>query len=160
MTQFLNTMIDGLVFTNLQDDELGRDGIIYSLYVAVMKDMIKETRLIILKVPAYLATQEVAHASDLMWTTLQTLTLEDDEDHLRYSAMGRQVWKNTSDHDLEMVVGERTTQESGYSHPELPFTVTIRHNPKKKSMYQYPNKMLVSSALNTFQATFTLRLLA
>ena len=100
-------------------------------------------------VPSEFATQKQSHIHNLQWQNLQTR-------NLAYSyRLKSQPWVLPDDvPDIMLYVSSRTKEHSVYTSPGFPFEILLLHDSKKKTIYQYNNKIMLSSALNTFNSVF------
>ena len=84
---------------------------------------------------------------DVVWQNLQTR-------HLLNSYRLRPQHLNIISHrvnDVLLHVVRRTPKHTEYRAPSFPYEVLLLHDPKKKTVYQYSNKIYLSAALDTFQ---------
>lgn len=100
-------------------------------------------------VPDNFATQKHSRIHDLQWQNLQTRNLV-------YSyRLKSQHWVLPDDvPDIMLYISSRTKEYSVYTSPGFPFEILLLHDSKKKTIYQYNNKIMLSSAINTFNSVF------
>lgn len=123
----------------------------YVLYVAKIHCQLAGGigRYIILFVPVHLAIKDEDTIGNLAWVNLQTYEMRDA---FRGFALRSQKWdypRGIPDPVLNIL--NRDERFSYYLTNNLPYEITMRHNPKKKSIYQYYDKMNLSAALSSFQ---------
>jgi hypothetical protein len=102
-------------------------------------------RYVLLFVPKHYATKNQAHISELKWQNIQTRELP-------YSyRLKRQVWviPRGSD-DILLHIKDRTKTHSEFYAEGLPFEILLLHNPKKKTLLQYHDKITLTAAIETF----------
>jgi len=106
-------------------------------------------RYVLLFVPNHLAFKTQSQISELPWQNLQTRDLT-------YSyRLKNQPWLMPRDApDVLLEVRSRNKQYSTYGSSELPFEILLLHDSKKKTIYQYNNKIMLSAAINTFNGVF------
>lgn len=139
----INEYFKDLVFTKVVENREG-----YAIYGAGISSGIggQISRYVLVFVPVMYATKQQSKIKNLMWKNLQTRNLVDSY------KLKPQRWtyeRNISDYLL--TIQERTNKHSSYIHPDFPFEVLLLHNPKKKTNYQYPNKINLSSAIEVFE---------
>lgn len=150
----INKYFTGLTFTRI--DEKGTpDGTHFAVYGAGIAGMFGDGNAlyVLLFVPAHLAVQTKGSISELPWENLQTR-------RLKYGyPLRKQSWKPPRNlPDPIFQVTERTAGYTSYHGPQgFPFEVILLHDPRKKTKYQYYNKITLSSALETFSSSFTYR---
>lgn len=137
----INSYFKNLVFTKV-DEKQGF--IIYGAGVASGLGG-GSKRYVLLFVPSHLAFTNRGRITDLPWQNLQTR-------QLTYSyRMKSQHWalqRDTSDFILE--VKERHKNYSSYACRDLPFEILLLHDPQKKTLYQYRNRLTLAAALGMF----------
>ncbi len=140
----------GLVF--LRDKTVNS----YTFYVASIQTFIGNgQKYVILLVPFNKAYHEKAKIYQLAWVSLQTRILQE-----RFQVPDQTLDHKTLDHrysenKIKLTVKNRTSVQTDYFCP-LPIELSILHDPKKKSMYQWPDTMELRQALNTFQCVIKL----
>lgn len=142
--EVINSYFKNLIFSKVDEKE---GFVIYG--VCVTSGLGGGTkRYVLLFVPKHLAFKPKARIHELAWQNLQTR-------ELAYSyKLPQQRWTRPRDaYDEEIFVKDRNTKHSLYS-CSLPFEILLLHTPKKKTIYQYRNKLAISSALETFNAIF------
>lgn len=141
----LNFYFKDLLFTQV-DRKQG-----YTIYGAAIKSMIGggKQRYILLFVSNHLAIKKQAKITELPWQNLQTRNLQ-------YSyKLKRQDWMPPRDMpNILFGVVNRTKNYSTYYNPEFPFEIILLHEAKKKTMYQYNNKLTLTSIIETFNSVF------
>ncbi len=149
--EILNKYFEQLLFTKVDEKQMPT-GQRFTVFGAGIKGMFGDgnNRYVLLFVPEHLAVQKQARIYELPWENLQTRSL-------RYSyRLKKQKWDPPRNlQDVELRVADRTKTHSVYLGPEwFQFEVLLLHNPRKKTQYQYRNKMRISSALETFSSVF------
>lgn len=140
---FINEYFKDLVFTRVVDNREG-----YAIYGAGISSGIggEKMRYVLLFVPVLYSSKRQSKIKDLMWKNLQTRNLVDSY------KLKPQRWSYDRDvTDFLLTIQERTKKHSIYTNPELPFEILLLHNPKKKTDYQYSNKINLSSAIELFE---------
>lgn len=135
-----------LTFTRI-DEKQG-----YALYAAMIDSLLQNgsQRYVILFVPAHLAIKTHAKIHELPWQNLQTRTL------VNSYRLRKQAWQSKRGlPDFEFEAISRDKNYTVYRGPSnFPFEVLMIHNPKKKTTYQYNNRMMLSSMLENFNSIF------
>lgn len=144
----INAYFQSLEFYLVEQKNI--EGVSYSLYVAKIYSLLADgQRYVMLFVPASSTDVAKSHISVLPWESLQTRVLQKDYN----IPMQRLNIKNNRE-DIIQVIGK--TQTCTYYGSHLPLQFALLHNPKKKSLEQYPDKLLVSQALQTFSCVVKL----
>lgn len=104
---------------------------------------------VLLFVPSHLAFKTQSRINELPWQNLQTR-------NLTYSyRLKSQPWVMPRDiPDVLLEVKSRNKQYSTYISDDIPFEILLLHDSKKKTIYQYNNKINLSAAINTFNGVF------
>ena len=151
--EVINSYFKGLTFTRV--DEKQTDGQNFTVYGAGVTGLYGDgySRYVLLFVPSHLAIKTRAKIFELPWETLQTRSL-------KYSyKLRQQPWgppRGLIDPVLQIYKREKT--HSTYYGPQtFPFEILLLHDPRKKTLIQYYDKMRVSSALETFSSVFVYR---
>ena len=141
----LNSYLDSLIFTRVEE----KGG--YAIYGAGISGMIGggKQRYILLFVPSHLAISSKEKARNLPWKNMQTRTL-------MYSyKLRKQNWKPSRDlTDFELNVVHRTDKFSEYRSQGFPFEVLMLHDPKRKTKFQYHNRLSLYSVIESFNSVF------
>lgn len=141
----LNSFFKNLIFTRV-DEKQG-----YIIYGACVSSGLGAgtKRYILLFVPSHLAFKNQGKIDDLPWQNLQTRQLS-------YSyRLKHQSWTLPRGADnIVLHVQKRDKNYSTYKAQNFPFEVLLLHNPKKKTSYQYHNKLGLKSSIETFSAVF------
>ena len=137
----VNSYFDTLIFL-LKERRQG-----YDIYVSkISSGLAGHSRYVILYSKHGLMFKSKARITEIPWETLQTRTLQS----IAYD-IPEQAWRipyNKS--DILLTVSTREQQYSQYSNPSFPFEVLLLNDPKKKTIYQYNNKIMLSAAIDTF----------
>ncbi len=146
----VNKYFDKLVFTRI--DEKETMGQRFTVYGAGINCRFEDgnARYVLVFVPAHLAIKTKANIRELPWENLQTR-------HLHYSyRLRKQSWNPSRDlQDVDLQVTKREKTYSTYTGPPgFPFEVLMLHDPRKKTVYQFHNKLRVSAALESFSTVF------
>lgn len=141
--EIINEYFKELVFTKVVEDKEG-----YAIYGAGIHSNIgvDTMRYVLAFVPVVYAKKRQSLLKNLMWKNLQTRTLKNSY------KLKQQNWKMPRDvPDFLLSVVERKKECSIYRCNELPFEILLLHNPKKKTEYQYRNKLMLSAAIDIFE---------
>lgn len=142
---FIESYFSDLIFTRLDS----RDG--FTMYVARLGDMMSHgERYVMLFVPMMEAKQKSGRIKEIPWVNFQTRLLTQFEDG---RVLSRQIFKPpriSNQKEILLKIVERTKAHTKYLSPSGE-TITLLHDPRKKTMYQYHNSIALSSALDTFQ---------
>ncbi len=145
----LNKYLEKLTFTRV--DEKAIDNRTYVVYGAGIEGDLGagKQRYVLLFVPSHLAIKSQARATELPWCNLQTRTMT-------YGyRLKRQQWTLSDDlPNFHFYIKERTNKSSEYAIPEFPFEVLLLHDPKKKTKYQFYDKMNLYSIMVSFSSVF------
>ena len=143
--EIFNKYFENLVFTRIEEKQ---GFVIYGAGIAAMFGAGMQ-RYILLFIPSHLAFKNQAKISELSWQNLQTRSLA-------YSyKLKAQSWNMARDvPDILLNVAERNKNYSTYKGNDFPFEILLLHDPKKKTSYQYHNKIMISAAVETFNAVF------
>lgn len=144
--EIINAYFKSLVFTRIEE----KQG--YAIYGAGVNSGISGGigRYVLVFVPSHLAVLSRAKITDLAWTNIQTRELRDSY------RLKKQVLKLSHTlPNIELHIISRDKKSSTYIADGFPFEIVLLHNPKKKSAYQYNNKMMLSSVLDTYQCVIT-----
>ena len=137
----INSYFPNIIFTKVQQKE---QYIIYAASIAAsLGDGSKHYVLVF--VPVHLAIKNKAKIEDLTWVNIQTRTIKNGY------KLPQQKWDlpfNNS--DLFFNVIDRMDTYSKYISQDGNFELLLINDPKKKTKYQYYNKMSLSGALSTF----------
>lgn len=107
-------------------------------------------------VPDHLAILEKAYLSDLQWENVQTRTLTNGYKLPTGHSMPQQKWTVPRDVGNFMFnIINRDEHKSRYSAEGHALELVLIHDPKKKSQYQYHNKMNLVAALATFRCVIS-----
>ena len=144
----LNSYFKTLIFTKIEEKEG------FTVYGAGISSGLGagKQRYILLFVPQHLATKNRAKINELQWKNLQTRELQ-------YSYnMRKQAWKMDRDaKDIILEVKDRNKKYSTYiasGGEYFPFEILLLHNPKKKTIFQYRNRLTLSAAIEMFNSVF------
>ena len=158
----INHFFSKLVFTKVEE-KTTEQGTRFFVYGAGVKGSLGNgRRYVLLFVPYHLAIQRQAKIHELPWQNLQTRTLGEDAYRLKI-----QQWTLPRDApDILLQVIRRNSHHSEYvgyvpnphgpQYPPLdfPFEILLLHNRKKKTKYQYNDRLMLSTAIDTFNAVF------
>jgi len=141
--EIINHYFKNLLFTKVVENKEG-----YAIYGAGIFSGIGggKMRYVLLFVPVSDAFQRQAKIHELKWKNLQTRTLEDS-----YKLKTQRWVLPTNIPDFLLSVQTRNKKYSIYTNPEIPFEILLLHNPRKKTEYQYRNKMMLSAAIDMFE---------
>jgi len=146
----LNKYFSQLIFTRVDEKETA-DGTRFAVYGAGVGGSFGDgnARYILLFVPAHLAVKTRARIYELPWENLQTRNL-----HYSYR-LRKQTWSPSRDlPDITLQISQRTKTHSIYLSSNFPFEVLLLHDLRKKTQYQYHNRITMTAALETFSSVF------
>lgn len=148
--EFINRYFRGLLFSKVDD----RDG--FTIYGACIASGLGggRKRYILLYV-----RHDVSHYSDgavriddVTWTCLQTRELQGS-----YKLKPQSWIMPASAEDCMFEITSRTIGESVFKSEQLPsVNLSMVHDPRKRSKYQYHNRMLLKAMLTMFKAVITI----
>lgn len=148
----LNKYFEELTFSYIEE----KKG--YAIYGAAIHSQMAgdKQRYVLVFVPAHLGIQTSAKLSELPWRNLQTRLCSKITYRLK-----PQAWTFPYKLlNLTFRVSNRNKTYTTYQQemaddvPVFPFDVLLIHNPKKKSVYQYPNGMNLHWAIDQFSTVF------
>lgn len=141
--EIINDYFKDLVFTKVVENKEG-----YAIYGAGVSSGLggDKSRYVLLFVPVMYATKSRSKIENLMWKNLQTRNLEDS-----YKLKSQRWFLPKDNPDFLLTVQKRTKDYSSYESPDLPFEILLLHNPRKKTEFQYRNKLALSSAIDMFE---------
>lgn len=143
----LNSYFKNLIFTKIEEKEN------HMLYGAGIASGLAggKKRYVLLFVPKQFAIPHKARIHELKWQNLQTRELQ-------YSYnLKNQSWKLGRElQDIILEVQDRNKKFSTYAstNGNFPFEVLLLNNPKKKTIYQYRNKLTLTAAVEIFNTLF------
>lgn len=139
----INFYFKDLVFTKVVENKEG-----FAIYGAGISSGIGggKKRYVLLFVPVSLAVRKQGKIQDLSWKNLQTRTLEES-----YKLKSQRWLMPKEVPDFLLSVKTRTKKYSTYVCDEIPFEILLLHNPRKKTEYQYRNKLTLSAAIDMFE---------
>lgn len=142
MVDVINRAFESLIFTKAEEKEG------YSVYAAGIASGLAggSHRYVLAFVPNHLSNKKQCKIYELNWINIQTRQL------LYSYRMKSQIWTIPTDiNDVLLSVSHRDKDYSMYSSNFFPFDVKLLHDPKRKTQYQYNNKLFLTAALSTFQ---------
>ena len=145
--ELFNECFKDLVFTRV-DEKMD-----YVIYVAGISTGLGAgvQRYILLFVPKHLAFANQSRIEDLQWQNLQTRQLS-------YSyRLKKQPWAIPREFkDILLSIKDRKKAHSVYTAADdrFPFEILLLHDAKKKTSFQYHNKLTLTAAIDTFNAVF------
>lgn len=148
--EVINKYFETLVFTKLEEKKTP-EGSSFFIYGAKTQSMYEDGLInyVLLFVPSHLSIKTKARITELPWESLQTRRLKTN-----YKIV-KQLWK--PERGIEDVLLNVVSRERRYSvyhgSSNFPFEILLLHNPRKKTVYQFNNKIALSSALATFCLT-------
>lgn len=102
-------------------------------------------------IPSHMAILDKGYLRDLHWQNLQTRTLSNGY------KLPNQKWTIAKHLPTPMFdIVERNEAKSKYLCESEPLEMILLHDPKKKSIYQYHNRMNLMAALVTFKCVISL----
>ena len=142
----INAYFGDIVFTKVEQKEG------FMVYVASISSSYgdgKKQYALAMVQPQY-AVKERAYLRDLQWQNLQTRLLQNG---YRIPAQKWNIPRN-----LEMMMFEivdRNAIRTKYILPNHPIEMILLHDPKKKTQYQYHNRMNIVAALSSFRCVIS-----
>lgn len=122
----------------------------YTMYVAQLQSFTANAkRYVILFVLDDYAFHQKAYINQLRWTSLQTRTIPDDYG-LPEQNMDPKSLDSRYHQKIHLSLKDRNQKQTEY-YSQLPIEIAILHDPKRKSIYQYPDDISLRQALATFQ---------
>ena len=146
--EIFNQYFGKLIFT--QVDQKG-EYVIYGAGIAAMFGG-GSKRYVLLFVPQQYAYQRQARISDLRWDNIQTRTFTGS-----YRLKNQEWVPPRHKADVLLSIVDRNKHHSLYKAPGFPFEVLMLHDPKKKTIYQYHNRLNVSAALEAFNTVINFK---
>ena len=142
----INEYFDGLIFTNVEIKET------HTIYAAkIVSSYANNQQMFILAmVPSHLAINKTAYIRDLPWECIQTRLLN------KYLKLKEQTWKPSV--NIQTFIFNNVKRDPGYStyaSNDIPFELLLIHDPRKKSVYQYYDKMNLLASFNTWRSVLT-----
>jgi hypothetical protein len=154
--EILNNYFEGLTFKYIEEKQS------YAIYAASIYGLLSATqqRYVFAFVPKHslpTSTHSLVKLSALPWKNLQTRICEQEKYKIQ-----PQTWKApTTTNNINFSVKLRGQDYSTFNFDasnsnisSFPYEVTMIHNHKKKSVYQYPNNMNLDWAIDQFQTIF------
>jgi hypothetical protein len=141
--EYINEYFKDLIFTKVVEDKEG-----YAIYGAGIHCNIggDKKRYVLAFVPVTFAKKRQSLLKDLMWKNLQTRNLKNSYN------LKQQRWSIPREvPDFLLYVSDRKKEYSVYNCDEIPFEILLLHNPRKKTEYQYHNKLMLSAAIDMFE---------
>lgn len=144
----LNKYFSRLTFEYLEE----KQG--YSIYAAAVYNLLggDKVRIVFLFVPGHIPIVKSAKINELKWQNLQARTCPKETYKLRL-----QDWNfPTNLRNIDFNVANRNKNYTVYSSsdPNFHFQISMIHNPKKKTIYQYPNQMNLHWAIDQWNTVF------
>ncbi len=155
MAEYINTYFGDLIFCFLENTG---DYAIYGSHINSQLGGDKE-RFVIALVPSHMGIKDKCKLNELHWVNIQTRLLPST----KYKSP-KQRWQ-TPDKlipHIALSISSRDNKKSIYNFDgkssnckDFPFEVTLLHDPKKNTVYQYPNNINFIWAVDQFQTVFT-----
>jgi hypothetical protein len=143
MTDLVNSYFGNIIFTKIDQRAT------YIIYAAALASSLGDGRkaYALAFVPTHMAVKDRAYLRELFWHNFQTRYLKPGY------RLPQQTWKVAHEvQDIELLIADRQQNFSTYTPAgSLPLEVILLHDQKKKSKYQFNNKMSMISALSTFE---------
>jgi hypothetical protein len=147
----LNSYFSDLVFSRIEEKE---GFVIYGAGISSGLGGGKK-RYILLFVPTYLATKNKSRIYNLKWQNLQAREIT----HSYNIPMQR--WSiNRDAKDIILEVEKRDKDSSSYKavidnkNIDFPFDILLLHDSKKKTVFQYRNRLTLTAAIELFNCVF------
>lgn len=124
------------------------------VYAAKVFSGLNQNRYLFVITPIRAAKGEETTLEALDWVSFQTRTTDDV-----YQVPTHQLYLNDQRKKMlsdPITALERTQLETSYVTNDLPIKVKLIHDPKKKNSLQYPDKILLYQALETYQCVVEL----
>ena len=146
MSELLNKYFAKLLFTKVDEKEG------YAIYGAgIYSGLAGIQRYVLVFVKSQYATKLQAHIHELFYENIQTRQMAGS-----YKLQKQTFVCPTGGIDPLFHVESRTKTHSIYKSDEVPFTLTLLNDPKKNTLYQYNNKIMLSAAIFMFNTTMTI----
>jgi len=146
--EIVNKYFETLIFTRIEEKKTP-EGVSFFIYGAKTQGLFEDGLInyVLLFVPSDLSIKTKARITELPWESLQTRRLK-----INYKTLPKQMWR--PEKGIEDVLLHVVSREKRYSvykgSAAFPFEILLLHNPRKKTLYQFNNKMALSSAIYTF----------
>jgi hypothetical protein len=148
----LNSYFSNLVFSRIEEKE---GFVMYGACIATGLGGGKR-RYILLFVPNYLAVKNKSRIGNLKWQNLQSREITHSYD------LPMQQWSIKRDaKDILLEVEKREKDSSSYKVStdnqidiDFPFEILLLHDPKKKTKFQYRNRLTLTGAIELFNCVF------
>jgi hypothetical protein len=160
--EILNNYFKNLIFTYIEE----KQG--YAVYVAAISTYTSadEMKYVLAFVPSHLGIQNNCRLHELPWKNLQTRICPKSAYKVR-----AQHWKSpVNSIDISFKIVSRADKYSKYCvdndkrrnkydrndsiDPTFPYEVLMVHNPKKHTVFQFPNKMNLDFTIDQFRTIF------
>ena len=143
----LNRYFRGLIFDRVSE----KKG--YAIYAAAIHSFIggDKQRYILAFVPSHLAIKSSAKLRELPWKNLQMRLCPKHT----YNTKQQEWVLNHKLENLTLTVKDRNKHHTTYIVDTGEFEALLLHNPKNKSMYQYPQHINIHWAIDQFNTSFT-----
>lgn len=146
--ELLNKYFSKLTFEYLEE----KQG--YSIYAAAVYNLLggDKVRIVFLFVPGYIPIVKSAKINELKWQNLQARTCPKETYKLRL-----QDWNfptNLRNIDFNVINRNKNYTTYSTSDPTFHFQISMIHNLKKKTIYQYPNQMNLHWAIDQWNTVF------
>ncbi len=132
----------------------------YAIYAAKIHSMFqKENRYIFV----FVNTTQVSsppsvgreRIGNLPWVSLQTRLIPKDSDHYsRYQLFPQELKFNAREVDAKLRIQNRSSDKSVYLSEDGTIQTELLHNPSNKSIYQFNNTTMISTAVELFSSVF------
>jgi hypothetical protein len=144
----INKYFEGILFEHV-DTKTG-----FEVYAACVNTMTMSNKkpYIFLFIPCQLNLPSKGYINQFPWKNIQTRSVNNGQG---YNLRSQRWVYGKYLIDPQFLLKERTQKDSTYT-GAMPCEINLLHDPKKDSKYQYPGKIALSSALNTFQCSITL----
>ena len=132
----------------------------YAIYAAKIHSMFqKENRYIFVFVDTTKVSSPPSVGREriggLPWVSLQTRLIPKDSDHYsRYQLFPQELKFNAREADAKLRIQNRSSVESAYLSEDETIRIELLHNPSNKSIYQFNNTTMLSTAVELFSSIF------
>ena len=121
----------------------------YTIYAALIDSLLNDGyRYVMLLVPVALSYYDKATISQLQWSCLQTRLLQ-EKYQIPSQTLDSKVLDTRYHEKIPLTLVSRDLKNTEYV-SDLGFFVSLLHNPKKNTIYQYSDNIDLRRALNTY----------
>jgi len=119
------------------------------VYACNVSSGLSENRMIYVIVPVRLGRNDTANLSELEWVSFQTRISNEIWDVPKNTVMPSRQAKEALTILFDSI--DRNSDQTIYVCPTHPLKMTLIHDPRKKNYLQYPDKVRLYQALETYR---------